>query len=79
MVSLSSLNPSIGLSTWFTDIAAMVIELDKDVLTSEITSTLLPLILTTDEENIIRVSHMRPDSPVLTLISQRLTMVLMKI
>jgi hypothetical protein len=35
----------------------MVIELDKEVLTSEITSTLLPLILTPDEENIVRVSR----------------------
>jgi Trp operon repressor len=37
------------------EIAAMVVELDKEILTSEITSTLLPLIMTRDEENIVRV------------------------
>lgn len=36
------------------DIAAMVIELKKNELTGDIASTLLPLILTPDEENIIR-------------------------
>lgn len=35
----------------------MVIELKKDVLTGEIASTLLPLVMTPDEENIIRVCY----------------------
>jgi hypothetical protein len=44
----------------------MVVELDKEILTSEITSTLLPLIMTRDEENIVRVRLSSPSPFALT-------------